>query len=224
MPDANGQMQLQDFRVELKNRGFDGFSDADLNVLINRGYFYVARKAPWYWGIADYTTGIPTDGQISALDTGAVTGFKSVEAVYYKQTADQTQRLKPVMEQDFRDVWHLDYASGRTGAPSVYYIDGNTLWVLPVLSPVGGSELITLRYNKRPVALIADTQVPITPVDYDEVILVAALVRAHKRANEPSLALVAQTDLEEAFEDMQDLESTRSQDLQERVRPDDTWQ
>jgi hypothetical protein len=86
-----------------------------------------------------------------------------------------------------------------------------------------GTKTIELRFNKRPVALTADGQVAVTPVDYDELIVTAALVRAHKRANEINLAMVAQADLDEAFDDMKDLEATRAQDLQERVVPDDGW-
>jgi hypothetical protein len=37
MPTTSGQYQLQDYLAELKVRGFDGFSDADLMTYINRG-------------------------------------------------------------------------------------------------------------------------------------------------------------------------------------------
>jgi hypothetical protein len=60
-------------------------------------------------------------------------------------------------------------------------------------------------------------------VDYDELILLAALSRAHKRANEINLAMIVEQDLQEAFGDMLDLEGTRMQDQQERVTPDNGW-
>ncbi|RPJ55687.1 MAG: hypothetical protein EHM23_25400 [Acidobacteria bacterium] len=220
--DSNGQMQLVDFRTELINRGFDGFLPADLNTLINRGYFYVAHKVPWYWGMANYSVAVPTTGQIQVNDVGNVLGFKSMEAIYYKRTAASYERLYPLTEQEFRDTHLPGYHEGVKGEPSVYYIDGQTLWVLPAPSSAG-TKTIELRYNKRPAALIADTDVPVTPVDYDEIILTAALVRAHKRANEINLAMAAQQDLDESFGDALDLESTRMQDQQERVTPDDSW-
>lgn len=222
MPDVNGQMTLLDFRTELQNRGFDGFSASDLNQLVNRGYFYVAHKVPWYWGMADYSVAVPANGQISVNDVGNVLGFKSVEAVYYRRTSAEYNRLRALAEDEFRDVHLPGYQEGSKGDPDVYYIDGQTLWVLPALSSVS-SQTIELRYNKRPAALVADTSVPVTPVDYDELILTAALVRAHKRANEINYAMMAQSDLDEAFGDMADLEATRMQDLQERVTPDNGW-
>ncbi len=222
MPDANGQMQLVDFRQELKNRGFDGFSDADLTQLINRGYFYVARKTQTYWDAKDYSGPVPADGKLSVLDTGAINGFKSVEAVYFKNGSTYT-RLDPIDNSVFRESYFPDYQRGGTaGAPSVYYIDGNTLWVLPKLASVG-TATIELRYNSRPTPLLANSEVPITPIDYDEVIMLSGLVRAHKRANEMQLAIVVQSDLDEAFDDIRDLEATRMRDVQERVVPDDGW-
>ena len=44
MPNAAGQMFLSDYVAELQAMGFDGYSPADLESYINRGYFYVARK------------------------------------------------------------------------------------------------------------------------------------------------------------------------------------
>lgn len=222
MPNAYGQMTLADFRTELINRGFDGFLPADLNALINRGYFYLARKVPWYWGVNDYSVAVPANGQISVSDVGTLLGFKSVEAVYYKRAADQYQRLAPLSESDFRSNYLPQYQEGVKGEPSNYYIDGSTLWVLPA-PQTPGTKTIEIRYYKRPAAMVADSDVPVTPVDYDELILTAALVRAHKRANEISLAMAAQQDLEEAFGDMLDLENTRMQDQQERVTPDNQW-
>jgi hypothetical protein len=222
MPDANGQMTLVDFRQELKNRGFDGFSDQDLTQLINRGYFYVARKTQTYWDSKDYSGPVPADGKLSVLDTGAINGFKSVEAVYIK-SGENYQRLDPVDDSTFREKWYPDYQRGvSAGQPSTYYIDGNTLWLLPKMKSVGSST-VELRYNSRPAPLLANNEVPITPIDYDEVIMLSALIRAHKRANEMQMAIVVQSDLDEAFDDIRDLEQTRMRETQERVVPDNSW-
>ena len=220
--DSNGQMQLVDFRTELINRGFDGFLPADLNMLVNRGYFFIARKVPWYWGMANYSVAVPTTGQIAVTDVGNVLGFKSVEAVYLKRSATSYERLNPLTESEFRSAHLPGYQEGVRGDPANYYIDGTTLWVLPVPASAG-TKTIELRYNKRPSAMTVDTDVPVTPVDYDELILLAALSRAHKRANEISLAMIVEQDLQEAFGDMLDLEGTRMQDQQERVTPDNGW-
>jgi hypothetical protein len=214
-------MQLQDFVAELQNRGFDGFSPEDLKQLINRGYFWIARRAPWYFNQADYSGAVPSNGQLSVVDVGTLMGFRSVDAVYWRQNSTNYIRLKALSQKEFDDLWRPDYENGFRANPSRYFIDGNTLWALPVMDNPSGS--IEIHYNKRPVALVNDTDVAATPVDYDELILKAALIRCHGRANETNLALVLRQELEEDFDSMEDLESTRMNDQQDRVLPDNTW-
>jgi hypothetical protein len=48
-------------------------------------------------------------------------------------------------------------------------------------------------------------------------------VRAHTRSNEISLAQLARLDVEEAFDDMRDLEEDRMEEEMTRVLPDDSW-
>lgn len=225
MPDVNGQMFLSDFRTELKNRGFDGFADSELNTLINRGYFYVARKFPWYWREDDVTLAFPASSSLAVGDLSASTpGLKNVRAVFMKNipSTGVITRLDALDEDEFYNTWWQEYESGVTGIPQKYFIDKQVMWLLPKVG-ASYSGSLEIHYHKRPQALSSDSSISIMPVDLDEVILLAALVRCHKRSQEPGLATVAQIDLEEAFDDLRDLEGTRYEDLQERVRPDDTW-
>jgi hypothetical protein len=156
--DSNGQMQLVDFRTELINRGFDGFLPADLNMLVNRGYFFIARKVPWYWGMANYSVAVPTTGQIAVTDVGNVLGFKSVEAVYLKRSATSYERLNPLTEQEFRSAHLPGYQEGVRGDPANYYIDGTTLWVLPVPAYRRARHTGGLRRTDPPGSIISRTQ------------------------------------------------------------------
>jgi hypothetical protein len=63
----------------------------------------------------------------------------------------------------------------------------------------------------------------LTPVHLDEAIKLASRISAHTRANEPTLAAIAESDLEEIFDDMRDDEENIMEEQQERVKPDDTW-
>jgi hypothetical protein len=224
MPDANGQMFLSDFRTELQARGFDGFNAADLNSMINRGYFYIARKFPWYWRQATASIPYPAAGFVSVADTSVdFPGFKNVRAVYLEGVTPQSKvRLIPLDDKDAFDRVFAEVDRGVTGTPNSYWIDENKLYALPKLSPVGSAQL-EIHYNKRPAAMTADSSIAVTPVDLDEGILLAALYRCHKRALETDLAMSAQMELMEFFDDLKDLEGDREDDLQERVRPDNQW-
>ena len=49
MPDINGKLQFQDYKNELKLRGFDAYSDTALGTYINFGYRYIAGSFPFSW-------------------------------------------------------------------------------------------------------------------------------------------------------------------------------
>ena len=216
---------LSDFRSELLVRGFDGFSAADLNAMINRGYFYVARKFPWYWKQASFSFPYPASGSVSVADTNAnVTGFKNMRAVYLVgvPNGNSKVRLTPLDSTEAFDGKFVELGRGVTGVPDSYFINQDQLYLLPKLSSPGAAT-VEIHFNKRPAAMAADGAVPVTPVDLDEAILLAALDRCHKRALEPQFAAVVQMELEEFFDDMRDLEGDREEDLQERVRPDNSW-
>lgn len=227
MPDANGQMYLSDYRTELQARGFDGFSAADLNTLVNRGYLYIARKFPWYWKLSQQTLAYPSSGYFDVSDTSTnFLGLKNIRSIILKNVpqSGQNQLLEAIDDEAYDTKYRLDFLNGVTGYGEVYYIEGSKLWLLPLL-PTSAQAIATVEvnYHKRPVPMSGDLSVPVTPIDLDELILLAALVRCHKRANEPTLASVAQMELEEAFDDLRDLEGDRLETLQERVSPDNTW-
>ena len=71
--------------------------------------------------------------------------------------------------------------------------------------------------------MVNPTDVPITPQHLDEAIMIAAIIRCHKRSNEPTLAQLAEQDLEEFFDDMRDDEEELMGEKQDRVKPDRTW-
>jgi len=193
--------------------------------MINRGYFYIARKFPWYWRQQTTSIAYPAGGSISVADTSAnFPGLKNIRAVFLIGVPTPTSkvRLTAIDEKDAFDQHFSDIARGVTGTPSVYWVDENTLYALPKLASVGSATL-EIHYNKRPVALTADSSIAVTPVDLDEAILMAALFRCHKRALEIPLAMAVQVELEELLDDMKDLEGDREDDLQERVLPDNQW-
>jgi hypothetical protein len=57
----------------------------------------------------------------------------------------------------------------------------------------------------------------------DEIIIDAALVRAHRRAHELQLAADAQSRVEDAINAMLQDDVWAMEELQERVLPDDQW-
>lgn len=228
MPNLAGQYFLDDYVAELRAMGFDGYSPADLETYINRGYFYVARKSLWYW---EQTTDVftVTPGSFGPIlwpaSSGELPLFRSLDRLYIS-SAGRQDRLTVVDERKFFDSWlpkDLTAAASR-GTPESYYVWNQQLYVLP---PPASSTDFLAYYHRRVAALThavpGVSDLPITPVHLDEAILKAAKLRCHQRAQELSLAQSEAVDLAEVFDDMSDDDSEIMDELQQRVTPDDQW-
>lgn len=229
MPTVNGQYYLADFVTELQAKGFDGFSVADLQTYVNRGYMHVARKSRWYW--EETSDAFHLDpGQFSVplwpQASGELPNFKSMDNVYITNPAGFRSKLDPVSRDDFFQQWFpLDLTSGSNrGTP-----DGYAVWQqnLYILRPPQVAMDFLANYHRRVVPLSTltpgVTDLPITPPHLDEAIMIAAEIRCHERAKELSFATQKRVDLEEFFDDMRDDESELVDELPDRVSPDDTW-
>lgn len=224
MPTGSGQYQLQDYIAELQARGFDGFTAADLTAFTNRGYFHVARKSQWYWQeTTDAFSLTPGSTYVSLWPavSGELPNFRSLDKLVITD-ANFTTVLKPLKDEDFFKYLGKDLTlTAYRGEPTGYYVYQNRLYVLP--PPNRNPTTLLAYYHQRVSPLVSPTDVPITPQHLDEAILLAALVRCHKRANEPELANLAEADLEGFFDDMRDDEEELMGEQLDRVRPDNSW-
>jgi hypothetical protein len=222
MPTASGQFQLQDYLAELVSRGFDGYSTLDQTTYVNRGYFNVARRSQWYWEeTTDAFTIAPGAYYASLWPVGTeLPNFRSLDKVVVT-TATYNKRLHLLDEDEFYKYLGKDLTQTQwQGEPTSYFVFQQKLYVLP---PPQASRDFLAYYHQRVSPLVSPTDVPITPQHLDEAIMLATLVRCHKRANELSLAAQMEADLEEFFDDMRDDETMITAEEVERTSPDNTW-
>jgi hypothetical protein len=223
MPDAQGKLYLSDFVADLKARGFDALSPDDLQAIVNRAYFAVARKSRWQWERATIELTL-NQGEYAFSVGDASTdlpNFRSLERIY--MTTAGVERKLIVMKEDefFTNYLNLDLTkSDYRNEPSSYFVYDNKLYIL---SPPVTSRDFVAYYFRRPTWLHDDLDPLVTPIHLDEAIVDASRIRAHTRVNEPSLAAAARQDLEEQFDDMRDDEEEDMHEYQERVSPDNTW-
>jgi hypothetical protein len=218
MPTASGQFQLQDYIAELNNRGFSGFSPADQIELVNRGYRRIARKTRWRWeqGTLAFTLN-PGD---SFYDLTVNPTFNTLQELYVT-TANQRRKLKLMNEQVFLQQVADDLTlTTARGEPDSYRIFNHRIYVLP---PPQTTRDFLAYLTQRVVKLVNTTDVPVTPPDYDEAIMMATLIGAHERAQEFDIAGGLRGELNEFFDDELDREVFETEEEQERVIPDNTW-
>jgi len=221
VPNANGQLQLQDYDAALVARGFDGYQPQERAQIINLGYRYVARKntSAWERSFHDYTVN-PGDPPISMAGAMPL-GMDNIASVYV--ISDPYRRKLEVMDQGVFEEQYLPLdltAAKNRSVPSWYYVFEEAVYLLP---PPQSVITVRVHYIKYLPDMVAATDIPATPQILDEVILDAALVRAHRRAHELELANEAQTRINEALMDILADDVWLMEEQQERVVPDNQW-
>jgi len=209
---------LADYRTELKARGFDGFTDADLNRYINRAYHRVARKFQWYWEHAEVTASIVAG--TDSITTATLPNFKSLKAMYITTTGHR-RKLEVYDSEKFMQWLAEDHTlTAARGETTHYYVYGGKVYFIPVPS---FALNYTAQYTRRMTDLAGDADVPILPTDTEEAIFQYALAQCHRRSNEPDRARDEEQRVDEIFDEMLDEDDMLMAEQQERIRPDNQW-
>ena len=215
-------MMLQDYDLALVARGFDGYQPAERTQMINHGYRYVARKGPWLWEEMSKTYTVNPGDPPIPMSGATPLGADDVQQILV--LTDPYRRKLEVMDSNvFEEKWlplDLTAANNATAAPDWYYVFNQAIYILA--PPSGQIQIIVYFHNYLP-DMVAATDTPATPAVLDEVILDAALVRAHRRAHELQLAQEAQGRIDEALNDMLADDIWTMEEQQERVVPDNQW-
>lgn len=221
MPTAAGKFQLQDYDAALVARGFEGYQPAERYQIINLGYRYIARKYPWTWEQTSGTFTINPGDPPLVISAATALNADSIDHAYVI-TDPYRRQLRPMRDEVFFDKWFsqsMTDAANR-GIPDYYYVYEGQIFIL---SPPQTQLQVIIHFHQFLADLVALTDAPATPQILDEVILDAALVRAHSRAKELTLAAEAQMRVNEAIADMLQDDVWTMPEQQERVLPDDQW-
>src|SRR5262245_37622447 len=118
------RMTLNDFFVELRKRGFDGFADLDIYRYINFGYFEVGRLTRWSWQYNPLSFSMDPGDTRKDLSVDLPT-LRTLSAVL-TTTPQHEFRLAALTERDFLDNWAAYdlSASQQRGEPDRYYLTG----------------------------------------------------------------------------------------------------
>lgn len=221
MPNANGQLQLQDYDAALVARGFDGYQPSERTQLINMGYRYVARKNTSSWEQTIVTQSLSPGGYMLPMSGATPLGADFIKGIYL-MTDPYRRKLDPMDQQAFENQWFpLDLtAATNRSVPNWYYVFEDNIYIL---APPQSAMSFSIHLQNYLPDMVAATDIPATPSIYDEVILDAALVRAHRRAHELELAGEAQARINEALMDIQADDVWTMEEQQERVIPDNQW-
>jgi hypothetical protein len=212
------RLTITDFRDELKARGFDGFSPTELDRYINFAYFDVARQCRWTWEkvVDNFTLAV---GEYF-VDLSTITRFKNLDTVVIDTPEAKAVKLEPVSDEEWKSDWlPFDLPGGMTsGTPNKYYITRNRLYVLPPVDSAGLNFVVS--YWQRMEEMSGTVATPITPEDLDEVILLGAEIRCHRRARQLTFAREAFVVWLRQIQDILSEENLQLDEEFERALPD----
>jgi hypothetical protein len=106
-------------------------------------------------------------------------GFLRLQDIYYPE---YTTRLRPVDLQQF----DLTAPALVEGPPEIYVVYQNELWVFP--ASIEGTGNLELRYFKKPPKLAAEGDVPTLNVDYLDLLVTYAVIRAYEAEDDLEMA------------------------------------
>jgi hypothetical protein len=221
VPDASGKLQLQDYDNALVARGFDGFQPIERTQLINFGYRYIARKFPWSWEQTSQQYTVNPGSATIPVGAGAPLSIGSVRYIEHAEDPYRTH-MRPMREEYFTEHWLMQDLTSQAvrGTPFRYIVFQGQIYVLP---PPQVVSVFTVYFYQYLPDMILTTDVSVLPMQMDEMVLQAALVRCHRRAHELQLAEEQQMQVNEAVDDLLQNDAWMMEELQERVSPDDQW-
>lgn len=155
-------MDLSDLRTEVYARGFDYLNDAtDTRVdrWINQSYRELCALMPWPF--------------LEQTDTGAAP--LTLGALRYVLSVTDTTNKVLLAPVDVRNLQRIDPTLDDTGAPCAWYLENTVMKVWPVSTPS-----LSVRYILVPPLLSADSDDPLVPEEWQDIIVDGAVCRAQK--------------------------------------------
>lgn len=120
---------------------------------------------------------------------------------------------------DRRDVVDVDPPVTSVGSPESWYLEAQVLHVYPANTTV----TISVRYSKVPAELSSDTDEPIVPSRFQDLIIDGALVRAYKDIDELQRAQALQVFYDRGVAEMLNSLSERNNQNPQTIRPTDAF-
>lgn len=191
-------MTFLDLRTEFAARGFDYENATRANRWINQAYLALCEC--WTWPFTEATITGPAPLTISDV--------RQILSV-----SDTTNQCV-LVGVDRRDIVDVDPAMTSTGSPESWYLEDSVLKVYPASTTAS----LAVRYAKVPAELVNDTDVPIIPSRFQDLIIDGACIRGYKDSDELATAQTLQGFYDRGVNEMLNSLSYRNDSNPEMIR------
>jgi hypothetical protein len=213
-------MTVDEFRAELKQRGFDAFTLGDLDRYIDWGYAHVSRLCRWSWEEDAITLQIDP-GEIMVDVLTDFPEFGSLRALV-SVTPGRQYQVKSMTDEEYFRKWATRTDAELTGsttrgATTDYYVVRNRIYFIP---PPDQAMTFVAHYWRRVDGFILNSSTLLPPLDLDEAILAAAEMVCHRRMREYEHMAIAESTLHDILGDYISEDEMRVDEEDDRVVPE----
>lgn len=152
-------MDLSDLRAEVKARGYDYLDDARVDRYINQAQNELCALMPWPFLETDATGNAPL----------------AIPDVRYVLSVTDTTNRRALSPVDPRNLRMIDPDLSDAGNPCAWYLENTTVTTWPT-----ATVALAVRYIKAPADLVATTDEPVVPVEWQDIIVDGAVCKAAK--------------------------------------------
>lgn len=163
-------MQLSDIRAAIQALGYGSDTAAQQTSFINDAYRQVTSKLRWPF-LEQQSVELTTTVGTNAYDLPSdMSSYRNIDAVRIGQDSSQNwMNLDYVEPQDFRDREHVDRG---TGTPCNWTFINQQLHFWPIPDSV---YTVTIDFITEPADLADDTDVPVIPAAYHDILVWGAI-------------------------------------------------
>lgn len=182
-------MNLAAMRNEVLATGFDPNAySARIDMYLNNALGSVARDMD-YFG-AEATQSITT--VVGTVLYPWPSNLARIRSLFNPATGLELGRV---------NLTDIDRSQQVSGTPRYFATDGTNLHLYP--TPDSVAVTLTLRYWMLPPTLVADTDTPLLPVDYHDMLITYALWKCYERDDDTDTAGYYEKQWKEQFAEMQ---------------------
>jgi len=152
---------------------------ASVKTWLNQAYQDVCNRYNWPFLEAQFTLST-VDGTESYGLTG--TNVKKIYDVIYTDSGGDKHRLQPMTLDVFKKLYTGETQTS-SGTPDYYYIWNDNIYLYPI-PDYSGTDNLLINYYTYPNYMTNDTDEPLIPLPYHEVLVLGACVRARQYNDE----------------------------------------
>lgn len=210
-------MNLGQLKQQLQDLGYGSDTAAQQLDFINATYREIHSRERWPFLEAIDQTQSTVAG--TPAYTPPMANWRNIDAIRLDQPAAQNYFSMDYMDpQSFFDAQHLD--QNFTGMPEVWTMYASQVWFYPIPD---AAYRVSYYYIAEPADLASDSDVPLIPVAFHDVLVAGALVRSAQRQRDYLTEEIWQSKYADSIRHLEEEYKLRQRQTSSEVKRSGAW-